>query len=72
MKLEVGLGPKKIPHRLVEEWMNNNLLELHLAGVVLHHQQFVDFQGNPFAFAATGALGAQLGFIQLQVGRDVG
>ena len=52
--------------------MNKNLLELHLAGVVLHHQQFVDFQGNPFAFAATGALGAQLGFIQLQVGRDVG
>ena len=34
MKLEVGLGPKKIPHRLVEELMNKNLLELHLAGVV--------------------------------------
>ena len=45
---------------------------LNLAGVVLHQQQLVDFQGNPFAFAATGALGAQLGFIQLQVGRDVG
>ena len=52
--------------------MNKKLLRLHLAGVVLHHQQFVDFQGNPFAFAATGALGAQLGFILLQVGRDVG
>ena len=52
--------------------MNENLLELNLAGVVLHHQQFVDFQGHPFAFAATDALGTQLGFIQLQVGRDVG
>ena len=43
-----------------------------LAGVVLHHQQFVDLQGNPLAFATGGDLGAQLGLIQLEVAGHVG
>ena len=45
---------------------------LNFSGVVLHHQQFVDLQGNPLAFTATGHLGAQLGLVQFQVGWHVG
>jgi len=43
-----------------------------LSGVVLHHQQLIDFQSNPLAFTATGDLGTELGLVQFQVGRHVG
>ena len=43
-----------------------------LAGVVLHHQQFVDLEGDPLALALADHLGHLLVLVELQVGRDVG
>ena len=45
---------------------------LDLSGVVLHHQQFVDLKGDPFALSAANHFGAELGFIEFEVGRHVG
>jgi len=46
--------------------------ESHLAAEELHHQQFVDFEGHPFALDAAIDLGGHLGLIELQVGWHVG
>lgn len=46
--------------------------ESNLAAVELHHQQFVDFEGHPFALDAAIDLGGHLGLIELQVGWHIG
>ena len=45
---------------------------LDLAGVVLHHQQFVDFQCDPLTLGATQHFCAEFRFVELEVGRHVG
>ena len=46
--------------------------ESDLAAVELHHQQFVDFEGHPFALDAAIDLGGHLGLVELQVGWHIG
>ena len=43
-----------------------------LAGVELHHQQFVDFEGDPLALALADHLGDLLVLVEFEVGGDVG
>ena len=52
--------------------MNELARRSDLSGVVLHHQQFVDLEGDPFALALAHHLGGQLALLELEVRGDVG